>query len=97
MCCLLSTLVMLGPRAGILVWWILDRLRFSFAFGDNFILPLLGFLFLPWTTLVYLLIWHPGAPIGFDWVWIALALLVDLGAYSGGVYGGRGRLQGYAR
>ena len=91
MCCMFATLAMLGPRAAILIWWLIDRMRFTLAFGNSIVL-LLGFLFLPWTTLVYALIWHPGAPQGLDWVWIALALLVDVGTYSGGVYRGRERL-----
>lgn len=32
--------------------------------------------------------------VGFDWVWIALGLLADLGMYGGGAYGNRGRIQG---
>ena len=38
----------------------------------------------------------PGGIVGFDWVWLGLALVVDIGSYSGGAYGNRNRL-GYNR
>lgn len=92
MCCFITTLFLLGPRAAILVWWFIQPLRFSAAFS-NFIWPLLGFIFLPWTTLMYLLVWSPGVGIyGFDWVWLAFALLADIAMHGGGAYGNRQRL-----
>ena len=91
MCCLFTTILFLGPRLGILVWWLIQPLRFAAAF-NNFILPFLGFLFLPWKTLMYIGLF-PGGIIGFDWVWMALALLADLGSYSGGAYGNRDRFR----
>lgn len=92
MCCFITTLLLLGPRAAILVWWFIQPLRFSAAFS-TFIWPLLGFIFLPWTTLMYLIVWSPGAGIyGFDWVWLTFALLADIGMHGGGAYGNRQRL-----
>jgi len=91
MCCIFTTILFLGPRLGILVWWLVQPVRFAAAF-NNFILPLLGFIFLPWTTLMYIGLF-PGGIIGFDWVWMALALLADLGSYSGGAYGNRDRFR----
>ena len=70
MCCLFAILVLVGPRAAILVWWLFDQIRWAAAF-DTFIWPLLGFLFLPWTTLVYVLVF-PGGIDGFDWLWLAI-------------------------
>ena len=29
--------------------------------------------------------------VGFDWVWLALALFADIASYGGGAYGNRGR------
>ena len=56
MCCLFTTLVFLGPRFGILIWWLLDPLRFDATFGPNWVIILLFFLFLPWTLLMYLVV-----------------------------------------
>ncbi|HEY8199596.1 MAG TPA: hypothetical protein VIF44_07460 [Candidatus Limnocylindrales bacterium] len=92
MCCLLAVLAILGPRAAILVWWLVDQVRWNQAF-DTFIWPLLGFLFLPWVTLVYVLVF-PGGVDGFDWVWLGLALLLDLSSWFGGGYTNRNRLPG---
>jgi len=54
---------------------------------------MLGFVFVPLTTLMYVLV-APGGVIGFDWLWIALAVLVDIGMYVGGGYGNRDRIPG---
>jgi hypothetical protein len=96
MCCFVTTLLLLGPRAGILGWWLIAPARFALTFAGSYIWPILGLLFLPWTTLMYLILWSPGLGIvGLDWVLLALALLADLGTYGGGAYGNRDRLPGY--
>ena len=95
MCCLFTTLVFLGPRIGILVWWLIDPLRWQAAF-NSFIWPLLGFLFLPWTTLMYVAVGVNGLS-WFDWIWIGFGLLADIGSYTGGTYGNRSRIPGYGR
>jgi len=82
MCCLLTTLLLLGPRAGILVWWLLDNARWSVAF-ESWIWPLLGFLFAPWTTLAYVLV-IPGGIVLFDWIILGIAVLLDLSSWFGG-------------
>lgn len=97
MCCFFTTLVLLGPRMGVLFWWLVNPLRFDLAF-TNFIWPLLGLIFLPWTTLMYLIVWSPVTGIyGFDWVWLALAFFSDVASYAGSGYGNRERIPGYAR
>ncbi len=93
MCCFFTTLVLLGPRAAILIWWLVQPVRWQITF-PSFIWPLLGFLFVPWTTLMYVLV-APGGVIGFDWVWLGLAVLADIGMHVGGGYGNRDRIPGY--
>ena len=93
MCCFFTTLVLLGPRAAILIWWLINPVRWQATFS-SFIWPLLGFIFVPWTTLMYVLV-APGGVIGFDWVWIVLAVVADIGMYAGGGYGNRDRIPGY--
>ena len=94
MCCFFTTLVLLGPRAAVLIWWLINPLRFGAAF-DTFIWPLLGFIFLPWTTLMYLIIF-PGGIVGFDWVWLGLAVVADVSMHAGGGWRHRDRVPGYA-
>ena len=93
MCCFITSLLLAGPRAAILVWWLLFPVRFNVAFS-TILWPILGILFAPWTTLMYLAIW-PGGVIGFDWFWIGLGILFDIGMYAGGGYGNRDRIPGY--
>lgn len=92
MCCFFTSLVLFGPRLAILVWWLVNQARWELAF-DSFIWPLLGFIFAPWTTIMYVLVF-PGGVTGFDWVWIGLGVLADLGSYVGGGYGNRDRIPG---
>ena len=92
MCCLLTTLSLLSPRLALLVWWLIRPERFSLAF-HTWVWPLLGGIFLPWTTLAYLLVF-PGGVVGWDWLWMGLGLLFDLGSHGGGGYRHRDRLRG---
>lgn len=93
MCCLFSVLLLLGPRAAILVWWLLDPVVWSRAF-DAFIWPFLGFLFVPWTTLMYVLVFPAGID-GFDWLWLGLAFVGDIAMWSGGAYRNREQMSSY--
>ncbi len=90
MCCIFTTLMFLGPRAGILVWWLINPARWNLAF-NSFIWTFLGFAFLPWTTLMYVSVFAGGIT-GFDWIWLGLGLLADISMYGGGGYGNRGRV-----
>ena len=92
MCCVFTTLVLFGPRLGILVWWLINPVRFTAAFG-TWIWPLLGFILLPWTTLMYLIIF-PAGIVGFDWIWLGLGVLADVASHAGGAWGNRDRLRG---
>jgi hypothetical protein len=92
MCCFFTTLVFLGPRAAILIWWLVNPVRWQATFS-SFIWPLLGFLFVPWATLMYVLV-APGGVVGLDWIWLGLAVLADIGMYAGGGYGNRDRIPG---
>ena len=89
MCCLVTIAILAGPRLGILIWYLLDTARWARTF-PVFWWPLLGSLFLPWTTLAYVATF-PGGVNGLDWLWMILGLLFDLGSYSGGGYRHRRR------
>ncbi len=83
MVCLFALLSGIFPRIGLLVLWIFtDEVDQAF---DTFVLPLLGLIFLPLTTLVYALLWVPlGGVDGIEWFWVALAFLFDIGALGAG-------------
>lgn len=97
MCCVITSMLLIGPRFATLIWWLINPLRFSAAFG-SLIWPILGVIFMPWTTLAYLIVWSPVTGIfGLDWLWIGLGILADLSTYAGGGYGNRDRIPGYGR
>jgi hypothetical protein len=81
---LLAMVVLLfgGPRLISIIWYLLDQARWAATFPDGFLLPLLGFLFLPWTLVMYVLV----GPVvdGGEWVLIGLGLLADALSYGGG-------------
>jgi len=93
MCCIFTTLVLLGPRIAGAIWWLANSVRWDLAFG-SVIWPILGLIFVPWATLMYVLV-APGGVVGFDWLWLGLAVLADIGMYAGGGYGNRDRIPGY--
>jgi hypothetical protein len=80
--CLVIFALIFSPRLVMVGWWLLDMARWSSTF-DTLLLPVLGFLLAPWTTLMYVLV-APGGLSGFDWVLMAIAVLVDVGAIGGG-------------
>jgi|SRR6266498_2530242 hypothetical protein len=90
MCCIFTTLVFLGPRMALFVWWLLSPARFDHAF-NTWYWPILGFIFVPFTTLMYVAV-RPGGVVGFDWVWLGLSLFIDISVYAGGGYGNRNRV-----
>jgi hypothetical protein len=90
MCCVISSLFFLGPRAGLFIWWLVDPSRFSNIF-NNLLIPMIGFIFLPVSTIAYTLIYKPefGSLVGMDWLWMAIAVMVDMSLYGGGVFSRR--------
>jgi hypothetical protein len=91
MFCIVAALVALGPRAAIFAWWLIEPLRWQAAF-DTVIWPIVGFVILPWTTLMWLVV-APGGIDGLDWLWIAIAVAMDVFGWFGGAYTNRSRMQ----
>lgn len=89
MCCLFATLALVGPRAAILVWWLIDTARWEAAFS-NFFWAFAGFIFAPWTTLMWVAVARGGVT-GFDWFWLALGIFADLSSWTSGAWSGRRR------
>src|ERR687895_271188 len=81
--CLLAILTGFFPRLGLATVWIFTN-QVDQAY-DTWVLPLLGLIFLPLTTLVYALLWAPlGGVDGIEWFWVVLAFLFDIGALGAG-------------
>jgi hypothetical protein len=90
--CLIALFALIGPRIALIFTAIFSNMITRAI--DNWFVAFLGFLFLPWTTLMYVLV-SPGGIVGLDLLWIGLAVVADLASYAGGAVGGRGRVPGY--
>lgn len=88
--CLIFILALIAPRVVMFFIWLLTD-WFDAAYETN-IIPFLGFLFLPYTTLAYMgAMLHAGG-ITVGWlVVLVIAVLVDLGHYGGGRWARRRR------
>jgi hypothetical protein len=76
----------------LLMVWFARPVMMDAAFG-SFIVPCLGFLFLPFTTLMYvILIQGVGAIEGLDWLWLFLAVVLDLASVAGAGAANRNRI-----
>ena len=50
---------------------------------DTWIWPLLGIFFLPFATLMYVILYTPGIGLtGWEWFWVVLAGLFDVGHWA---------------
>jgi hypothetical protein len=77
--CFLVLFALISPRLALFVLWLFDDIL-SRAY-DSWIIPLLGFFLLPWTTLAYAAFWDWGTGrhvVGIEWFFIGLAFLVDI-------------------
>jgi hypothetical protein len=77
--------------------WLARPIYFSAAFGGSWLWPLLGIIFAPFATLMFILVWTPGGLAGFDWFWIALAALLDIAYWATIGFANRERISGSAR
>jgi hypothetical protein len=80
-CCLLAAVLAGAPRIAFLLWWFFDPARIQATF-TSWIVPVIGFIFLPWTMLAYVLV-APGGVSGFEWAILLLGLLFDVGTHGG--------------
>jgi hypothetical protein len=79
--------ILLWVIAGGLMFWprlfIIGFAIFSPTIGDAFgstLLVIVGFLLLPWTTLMYAVMWSidSNTVSGWEWIVVAISFLVDL-------------------
>ncbi len=88
--CILAVLALISPRLVLFLLWLFSNVL-SRAFS-SWIIPLLGFFLLPWTTLAYAAMYASSNRVsGFEWFIVVLAFLIDLGSYA------RGRRERLAR
>ena len=82
--CILLLIILLFPRVVLLWLWFFSN-YLQRAFHAGLFLPLLGFIFVPLTTLVYAWEINSGMPTeGINLLWLLIAVIVDLGGLGGG-------------
>jgi hypothetical protein len=88
--CLLLILFLIFPRIALLLIFFLSNYLERAYHG--LLVPLLGFIFLPLTTLVYAWMANTHQPIaGINLLILIVAVVIDVGGLSGGEYHRRTR------
>lgn len=84
--CLLALLAVAFPRIAIVLLWLFTH--FFTGVYNNIIIPILGFLFLPLTLIVYTYLQklHPGALGTQGLIFVFIAVILDLGLVGSSTY-----------
>ena len=91
--CMTAIFGALMPRLALLAGWSNDSAYWNNLFGSQLWLGL-GFLFLPWTTLIYGFVSQNGLTL-LNIIFLVMALLLDLGTWGVGALGGRKEVSSY--
>jgi hypothetical protein len=91
--CLFAMFSGLFPRLALFIIWEARPVLVDAAF-NTFLIPLLGIIFLPFATLIYVILYTPGIGLtGWGWFWVILAALFDIGHW-GASYTQRNQIPG---
>jgi len=85
MCCFILSLLLVGPRLAFLVFWLIKPDQIQQAFNGWFG-PVMGVIFLPWTTLLWVIVYGPNGVDGFSWFVVGIGLAADILSYTSGAY-----------
>jgi hypothetical protein len=84
--CILLIVILLFPRVTLVLMWFFSN-YLQRAFHGGLLLPVIGFLFLPLTTIVYAWEINSGMPTeGINLLWLLIAVIIDLGGWGGGAH-----------
>jgi hypothetical protein len=84
--CLLLLVILLFPRVTLVLMWLFST-YLQRAFHGELLLPILGFIFLPLTTIVYAWELNSGMQTaGINLLWLLIAVIIDLGGLGGGAH-----------
>jgi hypothetical protein len=82
--CFLLLVLLMFPRVALVLMWFYST-YLQRAFHGGLVLPVLGFIFLPITTIVYAWELNSGMPTaGINLLWLLVAVVMDLGGLGGG-------------
>ena len=80
--CLVLLFALISPRLALIATWLFTSVL-SRAY-DEWLIPVIGFFLLPWTTLAYAWLYRSGATVeGWEWIVVVVAVLCDLASLGG--------------
>ena len=83
--CLFAIFAGLFPRLALFIVWVAKPALVSAAFS-TWLIPLLGIIFLPFATLIYVILYTPGFGLApWEWFWVVLAGVFDLAHLVAGI------------
>ena len=85
--CITGLFGIIIPRFVLLVGWYNDPDFWNALFGSQLLLGL-GWLIAPWTTLIYGFV-SPNGMTFINWIFVALAFLLDISTYGLGAFAAR--------
>lgn len=88
--CLIAVFALIGPRVALVFTAIFSDMITRAT--DSIVVAFLGFLFLPWTTLAYVVMYDIGVGRqveGLEWFVVGLAFVADVMSYAGGRFARR--------
>ncbi len=93
--CFVGCLALAFPRLALALVWLFAPVGYLSRPFPGIVWPILGFLFLPTTTLAFAFATNSLAPAGgmspFGWLLVIIALVIDLGLLGGGGRAARSR------
>jgi len=89
--CLVVLVVLAFPRLALVALWLFNNHYLHRAY-HNMLVPLIGFFFLPLTTLAYAWMVNSGRHMeGGNLIIMIIAVIIDVGGWGGGEYHRRSR------
>jgi hypothetical protein len=85
--------IAVAPRVMLILAWLFSE-RWDLVWRGDWLWPLLGIIFAPFTLIMYMLVWSPTGIQGWDWMWIILGVFLDILKW-GQVVAYRNRVPGY--
>jgi hypothetical protein len=91
--CLLAITAGAFPRLAVLLLWLARPGQWDAAFGGGPIVPLLGIIFLPFTTLMYVILYSPTTGLtGWDFVFLLIAVAIDVFGAGASAYSNKNQI-----
>ena len=92
--CLILLVSAVSPRLALgLVWIFTDFVDRAYT---SFIVPFLGLLVLPWTTMIYALAYKPVTGVsGWGWFCVTMGVIADIASYGGSAASNKARVSSF--